>query len=321
MLSRKKISIILISTITLIFVLLWFALDLNSEIGLFLHPEKYSFNLNFASQFVQNDYYMGKTNPESLTIYRLLKTTEEYNKDKNDDISKEIMKFNNLAFDMYHDIISKQINNAYFLTSKDLQFIRENSGIEEALLFVDSEKPNIETYSILHKELLNRKDLIKVIKKDLQDKKIDATISINDINYENLFPVYINDDLKPQYIKDFDKILDVLEKRQEDVLNKNLSKCKQIKDKDNAIDCFINANRESRKFFYNDILNNIDESYRHRYLALAIEKKKNGDKVFHLYEAHPYKEGNRYYWDIQYYPPTSEFLKAYLKMLEILMNF
>ena len=83
--------------------------------------------------------------------------------------------------------------------------------------------------------------------------------------------------------------------------------------------CIIQKTKESQEKYYQSI-NNLDESWKHRYTIWAIEKKKNGDKIFHLYEVHPYKEGNRYYWAIQYYSPTSEFLKAYLKMLELLMN-
>ena len=306
----------------LILTLLWFIFDVNSRIDVLQYPEKYSFRANFASHIVQQDYYMSKQDKNDLTIYNELKNNDNKYADKTDKNSAKYLELNNIAFDVYHDVLSMNYKNKYSMSFDDCIFLFKNNGklAIDIVGLKDDLMPKLEETRTLFNELNSKKDVIRVVREDLQKRKIKATIDINDVNFENLSPINLDDKNKPQYLKEFDKVLDkIIDKDYQD-FEKNVKKCYELPVPEDRVACYIKAKEDKGIKFWQDI-DKLDESWKHRYTVLAIENKKNGDKVQHLYNVHSFKEGNRYYWDIQYYPPNSEYIKAYLEMLKLLMNF
>lgn len=324
MFKSKKILIVLSCILLIgIFTALWFIFDINSELDLLLHKEKYSYKLNFASHMMQNDWYFGKYYNNWDSFYKDLKNTENKYSNKSDENSIRIIKLNNLAFDKYHDIISLKENNKYFLSADDVLFLTKiNTNLAQHIIEIDSISIDIEDYKILHAELNKRREVIKVIKNDLKQRKIDAIISIQDINYENLMPAFLDEKDAPKYIQDFTKLIDKISADSSELFNNSIKEfmtnTNNNKEEVRA-NYYIDKKREKDKLLF-DKFSQIDDTWKHRYIALAIEKKKNGDKIFHLYEVYPFKDGNRYYWNIEYYPPESQYLKGYLKMLNLLLD-
>lgn len=318
---NKKLGIaIVVITLLLISISSWFVFDLNSKIDVLQHPEKYSFRMNYTSFIMQNDYYLNeKYSGQVKTIFKILKTIEKNYENKTDDTSRKIYQLNNRALDLYHDLLSLKVPNTR-ISNEDFIFLSKNCN-DLAILFYAylATYPELEERSVLYSELNMRKEAIDIVKKDLKDRKINATVSLTDIQYENLTPAYLSESEAPfmkEFEKDFAKAQDSINKGQIDFGNA----LKKAKNENEALLIKLDySNKIHTKYL--SLLDNLNIKWKHRYLISAIEYKNNKeDKITHLYEIYPYKEGNRIYWNLQYHSPNSEFIKAYLKMLELLIN-
>lgn len=320
----KKTLIVIISVVVVIVAMigLWLCFDLSSKFDVLKHPEKYSFRTNFASFIMQNDYYLNAKYPDKMdTFFGELKTNESNYENKTDEIGSKIRLLNNKALDLYHDILSLNITESK-ISNEDFMLLNKNNESLASFFFTCSViYPELEEKSVLYNELNMRKEAIEIVKKDLKDRKINANVTLNDIKYENLTPAYLSNN-EPDYAKEFRKDFEKGQSNISKEIKKDLeSTLKNIKNKDEA---FLIKFEHSDKIHskYMAMLDNLNIKWKHRYVISAIEYKNNKeDKITHLYEVYPYKEGNRIYWNIQYHSPNSEFLKAYLKMLELLVNF
>lgn len=320
MVNKKFKIIISIIAIVTVIIVSWFIFDFSSKIDVLQHPEKYSFRTNFASFIMQNDYYLANYPDEMDTFFNELKIIEKKYENKTDENSRKIQQLNNQALDIFHDLLSLNMTKNQ-LSKDDFIFLNKNCQILAEFYFVYlSTYPELEKKSILYDELSMRKEAISVIKKDLNDRKINATVTLNDIKYENLTPAYLTDN-EPEFVKEFNKEFENGQSAINKALEKDLDNVlKGVKNKDEALAVKLDfTNKIHSKYI--TMLDNLNIKWKHRYVISAIEYKNNKeDKVIHLYEIYPYKEGNRIYWNIQYHPPNSEFIKAYLKMIELLMN-
>lgn len=320
MINKKLKVTIIVVVLFLTVILSWFAFDLNSKIDVLKHPEKYSFRTNFASFIMQNDYYLAKYPDEMDTFFNELKTIEKKYENKTDDASHKIYQLNNQALDLYHDLLSLHIPTVS-ISNDDFIFLNQNcKTLADFFYFYLLTYPKLEEKNVLFNELSMRKEAITIIKEDLKDRKINAIVTLNDLKYENLTPAYLSN-TEPAFVKEFEKEFE----RGRNSINKDIDKdfrnaLNNAKNKDEALKVKLDyANKIHSKYIV--LLDNFNIKWKHRYVISAIEYKNNKeDKITHLYEIYPYKEGNRIYWNIQYHSPNSEFIKAYLKMLELLVN-
>lgn len=319
----KNILIMIISIFVIIGIIIavWLSLDLSSKIDVLKSPEKYSFRTNFASFITQNDYYFAKYPDETDTFYNELKIIEKKYENKTDFTSQKIKQLNNEALDLYHDVLSLHITKTK-ISDEDFIFINKNcKQLASFFMLYLTIYPELEKRSELYNELKMRKEAVSIVKNDLRDRKINATVTLNDVKYENLTPAYLSNN-EPDYAKEFRKEFENGQKNIHDEINTDLDKAlKSAKNKDEK---FLIKFKYSDKIHskYTMLIDNLNIKWKHRYVISAIEYKNNKeDRITHLYEVYPYKEGNRIYWNIQYHSPNSEFLKAYLKMLELLINF
>lgn len=319
--NKRKLGIaIVVITLLLISVSSWFAFDLNSKINVLKHPEKYSYRMNFASFMMQNDYYLYAKYPNNTdTFFKELKTLEKRYENKTDATSIRIQHLNNQALDLYHDLLALN-NDIPNISNDDFLFLDKNCPILFGFYF-----GNLLTYPVLEnkKQLFNelkmRQEAIAIVKEDLKDRKIDADVSLDDVKYENLIPAYIS--YKPNYVKEFEKIFgDGRASIRKSINNDYDEALKNAKNEEEKTLIDIEyAKRYHTEYLH--LIDNFNIKWKHRYLITAVEYKHNSDtKIVHLFQIYPYKEGNRIYWNVQYHAPNSEFIKAYLKMLELLIN-
>lgn len=320
---NKNIKIALVIFVSIILVVsCWFIFDFSPKIDVLKHPEKYSFRMNFASFFMQNDYYFNVKYPNSTkTFFQDLKSIEAKYRNSTDDTGCRIRELNNKAFDLYHDLLSLN-SDTKLINKDDYVFLAKNCEPLMRFYFtMQLTYPKKESNSELFAELAMRKEAIEIIKEDLKNRKINAVISLDDVKYENLIPAYINYNNQPEYIKQFEKIYREITKSLSKSLEQDIEKADSAKSKEELATALLQAADNYRNGYWEKI-DNLNINWKHRYLVSAIEYKNNKeDKIIHLFEIYPYKEGNRIYWNVQYYSPNSEFIKAYLKMLELLVNF
>lgn len=309
-------------SIMVLFSLLWIIFDFSSKADVLIHPENYSFRMNFASSIMQNDYYMNvKYSNEIKSFYNDLKTIEKEYGNKSDEVSLKIIHLNNQAFDLYHDLLSLHMPKTN-ISNQDFIFLNKNCKKLADFYYVYlMTYPKLEEKSLLFEELNMRKDAIAIIKKDLKDRKIDASIRLKDIRFENLAPAYLENN-EPisvkEFHKEFDSNVDSIYKKFDKDFDNALKKAKNEEEK-SIVELEFASKFHSE---YTKLIDNLNVKWKHRYLVSVIEYKNNKEsKIIHLYEINPYKEGNRIYWNVQYYSPSSEFLKIYMKMLESLINF
>ena len=269
---------------------------------------------------MQNDYYIGKNFQNTNSLYKTLKEIDKKYSNKSDKNSVKIIRLNNLAFDKFHDLLSLKENNKYFLNGEDFLFLlNNNSDYAHKLLHIDTQKPTIENFQILQNELFTRKDAIRAVKNDLKQRKIEAKIELDDIQFQNITQEFLGENDRPEYVKEFLKATNEIGTKNADLFNENIAKNCTMADVKLRANCYVEETRKKDILFYDKIAQ-IDGTWKNRYTVLAVEKKKDGNKIFHLYEVYPFKEGNRYYWNIEYYSPESQYLKGYLKMLNLLLD-
>lgn len=315
--SMKKLWLTFTFTIILILsIILYFVFDINSEIDLIKNPEKYSFNYAISNGIIKEDYIVSKKIKKSETVYKDIKFIEKKYSSKNDNKSLKLISITNKAFDLYNDIkLNNKINsNYYLLTNDELIFLYDNEKkLQSAYVSLLLIYPQVEEIKILKQELKIRKELIKEIKKDLQDKNITAKINLENIEFETIAPVYIDYKEIPHYINDFRKIFrNILLNVDKKIVDKYGKKPLEIED----VKTSKEAVQEYRNEFWNEV-EKINPELRHRYM-IKIYEKEDREKL-HIYKAHRYKEGNRYYWNIEYNSPNSKLIEAYLKVLQLLM--
>ena len=321
--ASKNIKIIVsIVGVAIISILLWFGFDCSSKMDVLKNPEKYSFRMNFASFIMQNDYYLYAKYPNSTdTFFKELKTLEKKYENKTDETSLRIEHLNNQALDLYHDLLALN-NDTPNISNDDFLFLDKNCPILFGFYFGNLlTHPVLENKKQLFNELKMRQEAIAIVKENLKDRKIEADISLNDVNYENLLPAYLSYN-KPNYVKEFERNFEdgraSIRKSINNDYDEALKNTKNEEEK-TLIDIEY-AKRYHTEYLH--LIDNFNIKWKHRYLITAVEYKNNGEtKIVHLFQIYPYKEGNRIYWNVQYHSPDSEFLKAYLQMLKLLFNY
>ena len=321
--ASKKIKIIVsIVGVVVITTLLWFSLDCSSKMDVLKNPEKYSFRMNFASFMMQNDYYLYAKYPNNTdTFFKELKTLEKKYENKIDETSIRIQHLNNQALDLYHDLLALN-NDTQNISNDDFLFLDKNCPILFDFYFTNLlTYPVLENKKQLFNELKMRQEAIAIVKENLKDRKIEADVSLNDVNYENLLPAYLSYN-KPNYVKEFERNFEdgraSIRKSINNDYDEALKNTKNEEEK-TLIDIEY-AKRYHTEYLH--LIDNFNIKWKHRYLITAVEYKNNGEtKIVHLFQIYPYKEGNRIYWNVQYHSPDSEFLKAYLQMLKLLFNY
>ena len=321
--SKKKTLIITISIFVVIAIIVGLCLgfDLSSKFDLLRHPEKYSFNISLSSSILQEDYAFSKFGNKFKSTYVLIKIIENKYSDKTDDNSLKMMSYINMTLDLYHDILLKKSINKkdYILSDEDyILMCKNDSRLCSVFSLLNMIIPQEEPKNLLLNELEIRKNLIKEIKRDLQRRNIIAKVSIDNIEFENLSPAYMDYKNTPYYINDFrNLVMDDISKEIGNNINKIYALGGNLNE--NNVNNLRKLQTEAEENYW-DKISNINVKWKNRYIIKAIETKKDDTKIIHLYKAYRYKDGNKYYWDIEYVSPDSEFLKAYLKMIELLVN-
>ena len=325
MLNKKKIALLIpvVSVLIISFLLIF---DVNSRIDILLNPEKYSFNLNLASKMTKEDYYISKNNLPSLTVEseynELIKIQKKY-QDQNDDIGQKITSIIDKLFDQYHDLISTKKSSCrnFQISNEDLKwlFTQKQGFLIARICHFPIWFPILENNKTLLEEAKYRKMAISIIKKDAKERGIKTKVKNIDFKIYIVDPAYFDMDILDKKL--FDEIINAsnIYNNKEDY-TKITAKINKHKEYNNEIiSDIISLSKQQRNKYWNTI-ENLNISLRHRYIITLEEKTKN-NVVKHYYEIHPYKEGSRIYWDYTYYPPNSEYIKAYLEMLKLSMNF
>ena len=311
----KKVSfwIILFSIIFLFFLI---KIGIGEDVSFLINNKKHSFNLNLSSYLLKEELIFGQKYTDRYSIYKKLKEIEPKYLSQTDNESLKILEIKNKYIDLYYDILSKKDidEKKYILSNDDYIFLNKTEpelllAINMLYLFI----PINDNYENIKNNLKIKKELKKIILADLKSRKINSKPKFEDIDFEIFWTGYIDKKNNPEYIKnytnEFIRIINLVDKKYNLIYLHHQDLITNLSVANIDYERRLWSNR--RKDYWYEI-KKLDEQYKNQYIVKTIEIKKNGEKTFHIYIAHLHKDGNRYYWNINY-KDSNDFLNKYIE--------
>lgn len=266
--------------------------NISDYFDIYLHPQKQSYNLFFASSMVKYDYKF--YNEGKDTIYTLIRQENEKYKGQKSLKSKVILKYIDLFYDLYRAIGSADYYNIQpvKINKEDLKNVASDKNVIESIISLNSITPKLETDNEL-KEILKEKN--------------EALLAFSQ-NYKK--------DIKRVSIQFFDpttqdEFFAGIEDLQTNNSNGNINSrpCKNINKTstpDEVLD-MINCETDNSR----DTLYDQAKDLRKQYIIIATLK--DGSEV--VYKIKSLDGGNKHYWEIQQQDKILETLNEYVNNL------
>lgn len=314
MINKKIIILTIFSAIA--FLLLLVNSNINDRINFYLNNQKYNFDSNLSSFLLREEQSYGKKYTDRFSIYNEIKKTEQKYISKTDEESVRILEICNKYLDLYYDILTKrQINEKkYTISNDDYIFLSKK---EPRLLFATNMLylfiPIKDNHNCIEKNYKIRANLKKKIIANLNKRKINAKVNINDINFETFWVVYIDIENAPKNIIDytntFVEIISNIDAKFDSIYSYHQDLKTNLSNDNISFERRLWKNRR-QDYWYE--INKLDEQFKNRYIVNVVEKKKNGENILHLYTASLIKDGSRSYWHINY-EDSNDFIKKFIE--------